>query len=167
MGLAAEERETVRGVLDQVGAMGPALVVASLHWGPNMEAYPADKYREFGRWLVAAGVDVVHGHSAHVFKGVERYSDGVICYDCGDFVDDYAVDRDLRNDRSFLFELRVSGTGDVRELRLHPTEIEGATVDEASAEVAAWCRETMRERSEPFGTGETFGRQGSGLRLAL
>ncbi len=167
MDLSEGERETILGLLERIQSAGPDLVVASLHWGPNMVAYPAEQYRRFGRWLIDHGVDVVHGHSAHVFQGIERYGGGLICYDCGDFVDDYAVDQDLRNDRSFLFELRVSEVGSLEELVLHPTETDLATVEEASSEVAAWCRETMRERSEPFGTAWVFERRDTGLRLPL
>lgn len=39
----------------------------------------------------------------------------------GDFVDDYAVDDDFRNDRSFVFEVRIDPeSGDPVEPRLHP-----------------------------------------------
>jgi hypothetical protein len=42
--------------------------------------------------LRTGGGTLVAGHSAHVFHGVE---DGIL-YDLGDFLDDYAVDPDLR-----------------------------------------------------------------------
>lgn len=47
----------------------------------------------------------------------------MILYDTGDFVDDYAIDARLRNDRRFLFDVMVSATGEISEHRLHPTEI--------------------------------------------
>jgi poly-gamma-glutamate capsule biosynthesis protein CapA/YwtB (metallophosphatase superfamily) len=148
----ADTREAVREALDRAAAHDPDLLVATLHWGPNMVETPAEQYREFGRWLVDEGVDVVHGHSAHVFQGVELRDGAPILYDTGDFVDDYAIDEDLRNDRGFLFELDVTADGDPTELRLHPTEIDHYSVYHADAEAAAWCRETMRERSAPFDT---------------
>ncbi len=140
------------------------LVVASLHWGPNMRHSPPPAFRAFARWLVEAGVDVVHGHSAHVFQGVEVYEGRPILYDTGDFVDDYAVDPELRNDRSFLFELTVEG-GTPTRLELTPTEIGDCAVSAAGGEVARWCRETMRERSSAFDT--PFERAGEGLAVAL
>jgi poly-gamma-glutamate synthesis protein (capsule biosynthesis protein) len=158
-------REAVRGALDRARATGPDLLVASLHWGPNMVQRPPDAFREFGRWLVERGVDVVHGHSAHVFQGVEVYDGRPICYDCGDFVDDYAVDAELRNDRSFLFELAVDGAGEPTELRLVPTEIADVAVHRAGSGRADWSRERMRALSAEFGT--AFEREGATLVLEL
>ena len=45
---------------------------------------------------------MIHGHSAHLFQGIEFYKGKLILYDTGDFVDDYQVDPLLRNDRSFF-----------------------------------------------------------------
>lgn len=38
-------------------------------------------------------------------QGIEIYRKKIIMYDCGDFVDDYAVDLEYRNDLSFIFLL--------------------------------------------------------------
>ncbi|MFB6305029.1 MAG: CapA family protein [Haloferacaceae archaeon] len=152
-------RELVTEALSRARATDPDLLVASLHWGPNMVVEPPPSFREFGRWLVDRGVDLVHGHSAHVFQGVEVYDGAPVLYDTGDFVDDYAVDPDLRNDRSFLFEARVDD--DVQELRLHPTEIHDFAVHAAPEDVARRSRERMRELSAEFGT--AFERDGEAL----
>ncbi|WP_323192774.1 CapA family protein [Halostella sp. PRR32] len=159
-------RRLVTESLDRARAADPDLIVASLHWGPNMVEGPPEPFREFGRWLVNRGVDLIHGHSAHVFHGVELYDGAPIIYDAGDFVDDYAVDRTLRNDRSFLFEVLVdSPEGNPRELRLEPIEIENCTVNRADDETADWSRERMRDLSAPFGT--TFDRDGDALVTAV
>ncbi|QCC59219.1 CapA family protein [Natrinema thermotolerans] len=160
-----ETRRLVRDALERARETDPDLVVASLHWGPNMVTEPPDAFREFGRWLAEAGVDFVHGHSAHVLQGIEVYEGTPICYDTGDFVDDYRVDEELRNDRSFLFVLRATPEGRLRDLRLSPTEIDGCAVHEASPDAAAWARDRMRELSAPFGT--EFEREGDGLVLSL
>jgi poly-gamma-glutamate synthesis protein (capsule biosynthesis protein) len=160
-----DTRSTVREALDRATNRDPDLLVASLHWGPNMVEEPPESFREFGRWLIDEGVDVIHGHSAHVFQGIDVYDGSPIVYDAGDFVDDYAVDDRLRNDRSFLFELSVTPGGDPLELRLLPTEIDDFSVHEADADAAAWSRERMRDLSAPFGT--TFEREGNGLVLDL
>jgi poly-gamma-glutamate synthesis protein (capsule biosynthesis protein) len=160
-----ETRAAVERTLNRARERDPDLCVASLHWGPNMVEEPPDSFRAFARWLVDEGVDIVHGHSAHVFQGVEVYRGRPILYDTGDFVDDYAVDRRRRNDRSFLFEVVASATGELSELRLHPTEIYDYAVHEADAEAAAWSRERMFELSAPFGT--AFDRDGSGLVVDL
>ncbi|XVH30379.1 CapA family protein [Haloferacaceae archaeon DSL9] len=161
----ARTRRIVGDALESVHAGEPDLVVASLHWGPNMRTAPPERFREFARWLAARGVDIVHGHSAHVFQGVEVVDGTLVCYDAGDFVDDYVVDTGLRNDRSFLFEVAVSSDGTLRSLRLHPTEIREKTVTRAGAEAAAWSRGRMRELSEPMET--TFETDDGSLLLEL
>jgi poly-gamma-glutamate synthesis protein (capsule biosynthesis protein) len=62
-----------------------------------------------GRWqrqaaddLLGAGADLVAGHSAHVFHGIEQVERGPVAYDLGDALDDYAVDPVLRNDLGVL-----------------------------------------------------------------
>jgi poly-gamma-glutamate synthesis protein (capsule biosynthesis protein) len=144
-------RRLVRRQLRRLRDAGAELVVASLHWGPNWETVKRPPYREFARWLVDAGVDVVHGHSAHVVQGVEVYRNRPILYDCGDFVDDYVVKPDLHNDRSFLFELVVED-GVPAAVRLVPVEIRRSTVHLADGEAARWLRGRMRSLSARFGT---------------
>jgi len=158
-------REPVRDALEKARSRDTDLLVASLHWGPNMVTEPPEPFRRFAHWLVDEGVDVVHGHSAHVVQGIEVYRGAPILYDTGDFVDDYAVDAGLRNDRGFLFELTVDANGRPVELRLVPTEISDFAVHTAAPEAAAWIRQRMRERSEAFGT--EFGSDGDHLVLDL
>lgn len=159
-----ETRRLVGTALESALGADPDLIVASLHWGPNMVAEPPAPFREFGKWLVDEGVDLVHGHSAHVFQGIEVYDGAPILYDTGDFVDDYRVDAELRNDRSFLFEASATAE-EVRELRLRPVEIDDCAVHAADEDVAAWCRDRMRERSDGFGT--TFETDGEELVVPL
>jgi len=144
-------RAIVRDTLDRVAAADPDLVVASLHWGPNWETAPSPTQQGFARWLVDRGVDVVHGHSAHVLQGVEMYQGRPIIYDAGDFVDDYIHKEGVHNKRSVLFELVVTD-GRPDELRLVPVEIKNEAAWLADEDVSRWVHETMAERSEPFGT---------------
>ena len=164
---AAETRALVGDALDRAAARNPDLVVASLHWGPNWETEPRAVHEAFGRWLVDRGVDVVHGHSAHVLQGVEVYEGSPIVYDAGDFVDDYVSYRDRQgvyNKRSALFELIVRD-GDPDELRVVPTEIVDETATLADGEVAAWVRDAVAERSAPYGP--TIERTGDALVVPL
>jgi len=82
--------------------------IVTLHWGPNMVQEPPREFIEFAHWLIDNGVRIIHGHSAHLFQGVERYKEGLILYDTGDFIDDYYVDPYLRNDQSFFFQVTVT-----------------------------------------------------------
>lgn len=160
-----DTRTAVKNSLDEVKAHEPDVLITSLHWGPNMVETPPEKFRQFSRWLIDQGTDVVHGHSAHIFQGIEVYQNRPILYDTGDFVDDYVVDPDLRNDRSFLFVLEVSAAGAISTLRVIPTEIRDCAVHKASESAAEWSRERMRELSHPFGT--TFSESNTHLLLEL
>ncbi|MDY6764880.1 MAG: CapA family protein [Halobacteria archaeon] len=146
-------REAVLSTLEKADEKNPDLIVASLHWGPNWVVKPARKYIEFAHWLVDQGVDLVHGHSAHVFQGIEIYKGKPILHDTGDFLDDYIVKPDLHNNRSFLFKAVVDpDESRVDELRLYPIVIDDLAVHEADGKAAEWSRSRMRELSSAFGT---------------
>lgn len=147
-----ETRARVEDALSRVQELDSDLVIASLHWGPNMVEEPPESFRTFARWLVDMGVDAVHGHSAHLFHGIEVYESAPIIYDAGDFVDDYAVNPRRRNDRSFLFVLSADSAGTPKTLRLVPTEIHDCSVHLAGEDAAAWSRSRMRSLSSEFGT---------------
>ncbi len=98
------------------------LVIVSLHWGPNWGYDPPTEHRTAARRLIEHGADIVYGHSAHVFRGIEIIDGRPVFYSCGDFVDDYAVDEVERNDWSFIFEVRLDGPR-IRTISLTPTII--------------------------------------------
>lgn len=154
-----ETRTTVKNLLARTIDAEPDIVVASLHWGPNWETEPDTTQRAFAQWLVEQGVDVVHGHSAHVLQGVEVHEGRPIIYDAGDFVDDYIHKEGLHNKRSGLFELVVDD-GDLQEVHVLPTVIESERANRATGEAAAWVEETIRDRSAPFGTTVTEAEEG-------
>ncbi|GAA4594293.1 CapA family protein [Planotetraspora phitsanulokensis] len=93
------------------------VVVVTPHWGPNMIGRPRPYVRSAAQSLVSAGAGLVAGHSAHVFHGVAP----PVLYDLGDFIDDYIVDAELRNDLGLLFLVTVDEQGPVR---LHGVPIE-------------------------------------------
>src|SRR5207248_1383095 len=93
-------RARVRRAATRARRQGAELVVLSLHWGPNMRLTPPRRFRAFAQAALEDGVALLHGHSAHLFQGVEFDRKGLILYDTGDFLDDYAVDPELRNDWS-------------------------------------------------------------------
>ncbi|MBX3718993.1 MAG: CapA family protein [Parachlamydiales bacterium] len=96
-------REQITNLRSQVD-----LLILSVHWGPNMRRRPPSHFRDFAHALIDLGVDIVHGHSAHVFQGVEIYKQKLILFDTGDLADDYAVDSELRNDLSFFFVVKAN-----------------------------------------------------------
>jgi poly-gamma-glutamate synthesis protein (capsule biosynthesis protein) len=128
--VAPESLSVLREQISQARAQGADWVVVSAHWGPNMRLYPPPHFRAFAHALIEAGADVFHGHSAHVFQGLEVYRGRPILYDCGEFVDDYAVDPVLRNDWGLLY--RVGLDKHLREVELIPLFIENCQVNLAT-----------------------------------
>ena len=113
------------------------LVIFSIHWGPNMCARPAERFRAFARRVIEAGADIFWGHSAHVVQGIEVWRGKPILYDTGDFVDDYAVDEELRNDLSALFLVRVKPPA-IAGLELVPVRIDRMQVNLARGADRDW-----------------------------
>lgn len=85
------------------------LVIVSSHVGPHFRETPSMKYVNFAHKIIDFGADIYWGHSNHMPQGIELYkhngNNKIILYDCGDFIDDYAIDSNYRNDLSFIFLL--------------------------------------------------------------
>jgi poly-gamma-glutamate capsule biosynthesis protein CapA/YwtB (metallophosphatase superfamily) len=85
------------------------LVIVSSHVGPHFRETPSMKYVNFAHKIIDLGADIYWGHSNHMPQGIEFYkhndNNKIILYDCGDFIDDYAIDSNYRNDLSFIFLL--------------------------------------------------------------
>jgi poly-gamma-glutamate synthesis protein (capsule biosynthesis protein) len=127
------------------------LVIFSIHWGPNMRPRPTPRFRAFARRVIDAGADLFWGHSAHVVQGVEIWRGKPILYDTGDFVDDYAVDAELRNDLSGLFLLDV-GPGGVERVEVLPTQIGDRQVNRAEGPARDWFVERFTSLCAELGT---------------
>ena len=122
-------------------------VVVSPHWGPNMVAHPVERVRRAADALVAAGATLVAGHSAHVFQGVTSR----VLLDLGDFLDDYAVDPDLRNDLGLLWLLELDA-GVVRRIRALPLTLDYCYTRVASQEETDWIVGRLQELCRPLET---------------
>jgi poly-gamma-glutamate capsule biosynthesis protein CapA/YwtB (metallophosphatase superfamily) len=122
-------------------------VLVTPHWGPNMRAEPLARVRRAAATLVEAGATLVAGHSAHVFQGVA----GRILYDLGDFVDDYAIDRDLRNDLGLLWLVTIDDRGP-RRLEALPLELGYCHTRLATGDDAAWVVRRFRDLCARLGT---------------
>ncbi|MET9874866.1 CapA family protein [Actinacidiphila glaucinigra] len=125
----------------------PAVLVTP-HWGPNMTTGPARRIRSAAAALRTAGAALVAGTSAHVFHGV---TDGVL-YDLGDFVDDYATDPRLRNDRGLLFLVAFDPAGR-RPVRLEavPIALDFCFTRLADRAERAWIARRFRRACAAFG----------------
>lgn len=127
---------TVAAAIDGARA-GADLVIVSVHWGPNMRARPPAGFRAFAHRVIDAGATIFWGHSAHIVQGIEFHPPGLILYDTGDFVDDYAVDSQLRNDLGALFFARVRAHSLVG-LSLVPVRIDRMQVNRATGKDREW-----------------------------
>jgi poly-gamma-glutamate synthesis protein (capsule biosynthesis protein) len=119
-------------------------VLVTPHWGPNMKAEPRDYMRRAAQELVAAGATLVAGHSAHVFHGVAPR----VLYDLGDFIDDYRVEPDLRNDLGLLFLVEL----DAHRLEAIPLKLEFTHTRLARNDEAEWIKRRFKAASAAFGT---------------
>lgn len=143
--------DRVEAAVTTARGAGANIIVFSNHWGPNMLQRPSALFRRFAHAVIDRGVDIYHGHSAHIFQGVEIYHGKPILYDTGDFIDDYAVDHKLRNDWSFLFKVSLEG-GEFRRLELFPVTLSYARVELAKGSEREAIFERMERLSDEMGT---------------
>ena len=122
-------------------------VLVTPHWGPNMTPQPVPHVRRAARALVEAGATLVAGHSAHVFHGIE----GAVLFDMGDFLDDYAVDPELRNDLGLLFLVTLDRVGPLR-VEAIPLRLEFCFTRMARGEEAEWIGRRFRQACADLGT---------------
>ncbi|MFB7667741.1 CapA family protein [Kitasatospora sp. NPDC056138] len=135
----------------RVAAEADAVLVTP-HWGPNMTSRPPPHVRAAAPKLLAPGATLIAGHSAHVFHGVADR----ILYDMGDFVDDYAVDPDLRNDLGLLFLVTLDGPDPAHLAPVHleglPLFLDFCHTRLARGEEWEWIRERFTSACAEFGT---------------
>lgn len=123
--------------------------IAFNHWGPNMNPRPLPYVRRAATAMRAAGADLVLGHSAHNIQGVhvgER-----VVYDMGDFIDDYAVDSDVRNDLGLLYLVTwpEHTTPAAVRVEAYPLKLEfcHTRLAECSADEGEWVARRLRAMS--------------------
>jgi poly-gamma-glutamate synthesis protein (capsule biosynthesis protein) len=134
--------------LRRAAAPGPQeIVLVSPHWGPNMLAEPLPAVRAAAAKLVTAGATLVAGHSAHVFQGVA----GRVLFDLGDFIDDYAIDRKMRNDLGLLWLVTLDATGP-QTIETVPLKLDYCHTRLATGDDAAWIARRFDELCERLAT---------------
>jgi poly-gamma-glutamate capsule biosynthesis protein CapA/YwtB (metallophosphatase superfamily) len=141
----------VRESIQAARGAGADLVVFSIHWGPNMRQVPSPEFVEFAHAVMDAGADIFHGHSAHLFQGIEVYNGKPILYDTGELIDDYYVDLQLRNDQQLLFLLTATSQG-VERIELIPLLISYMQVNRATGDDFDEIAARIRSLSAAMGT---------------
>lgn len=152
-GLTEPYRTRVADAIKRVQSQA-GLVLVSAHVGPNWGA-PSAEMRALAHELLDLGADLYWGHSNHTPQGIERYHGKAILYSSGDFIDDYLVEEDERNDLSFLFVLEVE-RGRVARIRLHPVRIEDYRVRLARDQDVVFLQKTMQDKCAALGTPVVF-----------
>ncbi len=142
------------GIVEQAivrARAGADVVIFSMHWGPNMRLRPPRLFRNFAHRVIEAGADVFWGHSAHLLQGIELVDGKPIFYDTGDFIDDYAVDPDLRNDFSALFLLRIAPPA-IEQIEIVPAIIDHMRVTRATDRARELIGRRLTDLSAELGT---------------
>jgi len=103
------------------------VIVASIHWGGNWGYQILDEDVRFAHQLIELGIAVVYGHSSHHVKTAEIYSDRLVLYGCGDFLNDYegiGGHEELRSDLTLMYLPAIDPRdGQMVEARLVPMRI--------------------------------------------
>lgn len=68
------------------------VIIVSVHWGDEFALYPSSAQIRLAHLLAEEGVDLVLGHHAHVYQGIEEYKGSIIVYGQGNFVSDMVPD---------------------------------------------------------------------------
>jgi hypothetical protein len=97
--------------------------------------------------LEEAGATLVAGHSAHLPQGTR----GRTLFDLGDFIDDYAVDPQLRNDLGLLWLVTLDADGP-RRVEGVPVRLEMAYTRRASDVEAIVLLALLEERCAAVGS---------------
>jgi hypothetical protein len=112
-----------------------------------MIAEPVTRVRRAAGELLTAGATLIAGHSAHVFHGA---APGVL-FDLGDFLDDYIVHPQLRNDLGLLWFIELGRDG-ARRIEALPLALDHCFTRQASQSEARSIVHLLQERCAPFNT---------------
>ncbi|HEY8378777.1 MAG TPA: CapA family protein [Nannocystis sp.] len=136
------------------------VAIASIHWGSNWGYdVPAAQVR-FARRLVAAGVDLVHGHSSHHPRPIEVCEGRLILYGAGDLINDYegiSGHEAYRSELSLLYFPTLAPDGRLEALELVPVRRQGLQLRRAAPEEARWLADLVNRISAPFGFSVALG----------
>ncbi len=160
--------ETVRDIRRRVKSLKAKNDIAlfSVHWGGNWGYEISEGHQAFAHSLIdTAGIDIIHGHSSHHFKGIEVYKNKLILYGCGDFLNDYegiSGYEEYRDDLGFMYFVHWdAGSERLAGLTLIPTQIRHFRVNRASAGDALWMKSVLNREGRRFGTSVVSGDHGS------
>lgn len=131
------------------------IAILSIHWGENWGFQIHEWQRKLAHKLIeSSGIDLIHGHSSHHFKGFEIYKDKLILYGCGDFINDYEGIPEFlnfRDDLTLMYLPELDFDGNLVRMRLIPFKIEKMRLRETSKEEFKVVKEILTREEEKFG----------------
>ena len=82
----------IKKILDDVKKLrndnDSVIIIVSVHWGDEFAAYPSNAQIALAHTFVDYGANIILGHHAHVFQGIEEYKGAVIAYSQGNYISD-------------------------------------------------------------------------------
>jgi poly-gamma-glutamate capsule biosynthesis protein CapA/YwtB (metallophosphatase superfamily) len=128
------------------------VLIVSFHWGSYKLIHRLpEKAINFVRRLAYSGADIFHGHGTHAFHGIESIDGKLILYDTGDLISDSKINLQLRNDQSFIYNVKITKKG-ITNLELIPIVRSNLSATKASEEEGKMILEKIKFLSAEFAT---------------
>lgn len=133
------------------------IIVFSVHWGENWGYDIPKRQREFAHKLIdEAGVDLIHGHSSHHFKGIEVYEDKLIIYGAGDFINDYegiGGHEKYRDDLTLMYFPTINPeNGTLISVKIVPLQIKNFKLNYTTKNDVKWIQKILNREGKTLGT---------------
>ena len=102
-------------LIDKVSEIRKSIqrIIVYIHWGIEESSYPSKEDILIARKLIEAGVDIIIGSHAHAPQPIEKYKDGIIAYNLGNF-----IMPELKNMPAYFDEKGVSQSAISKNLML-------------------------------------------------
>lgn len=107
-------------------------IILSFHWSDrsNYEPTLPEWKRTLAKKLLTAGVDLILGHSPHHLQQTEKFGNKYVFYSLGDFIDDYALDAEYRNDIGMIARIKINlKSGNVDSVKNYKTQVSNLQVN--------------------------------------
>ncbi len=106
----ADKRKAVDRIKDIAASAVQSMdkLTVSMHWGEEYTYIPPRYVVEFGKELLGAGVDILHGHHSHQIQGVLQEENRIFAPSLGNFIFDQKV---ARNRITAVLQVSVSDDG--------------------------------------------------------
>ncbi|MCK4349872.1 MAG: CapA family protein [Candidatus Krumholzibacteria bacterium] len=91
----ADRRRHVDRIKSIVSGVRPSFdkIVVSMHWGEEYTNIPPPYVVGFGRELLGAGCDIIHGHHSHQIQGVIQDGGRIFAPSLGNFIFDQKIEK--------------------------------------------------------------------------